>query len=119
LKDFFVFIFSNPLTGNDEEADDDDDDEDDDNIGEDIAIEEDDDAEAELSTTEIAEKAELRQQQHQEIQNYNISQDVNDEEVLQNNNHHKHNCGLAQTATNFLILLLCCFTFFDYNSIKS
>ncbi|KAH0811801.1 hypothetical protein GEV33_010989 [Tenebrio molitor] len=66
--------------GNDEEADDDDDDEDDDNIGEDIAIEEDDDAEAEVSTTEIAEKAELRQKQHQEIQNYNISQDVNDEE---------------------------------------
>ncbi|CAH1374374.1 unnamed protein product [Tenebrio molitor] len=98
--------------GNDEEADDDDDDEDDDNIGEDIAIEEDDDAEAEVSTTEIAEKAELRQKQHQEIQNYNISQDVNDEEVLQNNNHHKHNCGLAQTATNFLILLLCCLYIF-------
>ncbi|KYB29121.1 hypothetical protein TcasGA2_TC032085 [Tribolium castaneum] len=85
-----------------EEIEEDDDENDDDNIGEDIAIEEDNDEENVTSTTETPEKDEMKQQLH-ENKNYNFT---NTEEVKKSSNT-THSSGVTRKSIQIVLFLTC------------
>ncbi|XP_044258131.1 uncharacterized protein LOC123007127 [Tribolium madens] len=87
----------------DEEIEDDDDENDDDNIGEDIAIEEDNDEENIVSTTEIPEKDEIKQQLH-ENKNYNFT---NSEEDIKISKNTSDSSGTTIKSTQIVLVFTC------------